>query len=51
LGGQRLDERTARVAADAAFADARPRRHNAYKIPLGKRTLERALLDVARMEP
>jgi xanthine dehydrogenase YagS FAD-binding subunit len=44
LRGQRLDEATAARAAEAAFAAAAPREHNAFKIPLGKRTLVRALL-------
>jgi xanthine dehydrogenase YagS FAD-binding subunit len=30
-------------AADAALADAQPRRHNAFKVPLAKRTLVAAL--------
>ncbi len=50
LKGKRLDENAARSAADAAFAGARPRQHNAFKVLLGKRTLERALLTAARME-
>jgi xanthine dehydrogenase YagS FAD-binding subunit len=50
LQGRALDETTARAAAEAAFQGARARKHNAYKIPLGKRTLERALLETARME-
>jgi xanthine dehydrogenase YagS FAD-binding subunit len=32
-----------RLAADAAFAPAKPRRDNTYKVELGKRTLVRAL--------
>jgi xanthine dehydrogenase YagS FAD-binding subunit len=50
LNGQRLDEARARAAAEAAFAAARPLRDNAFKITLGKRTLERALLRAAGME-
>jgi xanthine dehydrogenase YagS FAD-binding subunit len=50
LNGKRLDEQSAKTAADAAFADARTREHNAYKVPLGKRTLERALLEAGKME-
>jgi len=34
----------------AAFAHARPRAHNAFKIALGKRTLIRALQQAAAME-
>jgi xanthine dehydrogenase YagS FAD-binding subunit len=37
-------------AADLAFADARPREHNAFKIELGKRTLMRAFRQAAAME-
>jgi xanthine dehydrogenase YagS FAD-binding subunit len=50
LLGKILDEQTASAAADAAFANARPRTDNAYKIALGKRTLVRALLQAATME-
>jgi len=35
---------------DAAFADARGRKHNAFKIGLGKRVLARALNLAAAME-
>lgn len=45
LRGRRLDEGLAARAAEAAFAEAAPRRHNAFKVPLGKRTLVRALLE------
>jgi xanthine dehydrogenase YagS FAD-binding subunit len=40
-----LDESRAARDAEAAFAEARPRGHNAYKIALGKQTLTRALLE------
>jgi xanthine dehydrogenase YagS FAD-binding subunit len=50
LRGQALDGALAQRAADAAFATARPREHNAYKIPLGKQTLVRALLEVRAMQ-
>ena len=50
LLGKRLDEQAASAAADAAFANARPRGDNAYKVGLGKRTLVRALLQAAAME-
>jgi xanthine dehydrogenase YagS FAD-binding subunit len=50
LGNQRLDETATRRAGDLAFADARPREHNAFKIELGKRTLMRALRQVGAME-
>jgi xanthine dehydrogenase YagS FAD-binding subunit len=48
--GKTLDEEAASAAADAAFANARPRGDNAYKVALGKRTLVRALLQAAAME-
>ncbi|MDC7788368.1 xanthine dehydrogenase family protein subunit M [Rhodoplanes sp. TEM] len=50
LKGRRLDEAAAEAAAEAAFADAQIREHNAYKVDLGRRTLVRALLDAARLE-
>jgi xanthine dehydrogenase YagS FAD-binding subunit len=45
-----LDETSANAAAEAAFAEAQPREHNAYKIALGKRTLVRALREAAALE-
>jgi xanthine dehydrogenase YagS FAD-binding subunit len=50
LLGKTLDEQAATAAADAAFANARPRMDNTYKVALGKRTLVRALLQAAAME-
>jgi xanthine dehydrogenase YagS FAD-binding subunit len=50
LIGKPLDEQVASAAADTAFANARPRTDNAYKVALGKRTLVRALLQAAAME-
>jgi xanthine dehydrogenase YagS FAD-binding subunit len=50
LQGKKLDEATATAAADAAFAEAQPRQHNAFKIELGKRTLMRALLETRDMK-
>jgi xanthine dehydrogenase YagS FAD-binding subunit len=50
LVNQRLDETAMRHAADLAFADARPREHNAFKVELGKRTLMRALRQAGAME-
>jgi xanthine dehydrogenase YagS FAD-binding subunit len=50
LLGKTLDEQAASASADAAFANARPRTDNAYKVALGKRTLVRALLQAATME-
>ena len=50
LTGKPIDEKTAMAAADAAFEGAKVREHNAYKVPLGKETLVRALLQAAKME-
>jgi xanthine dehydrogenase YagS FAD-binding subunit len=50
LQGKVLDEDVAEKAADVAFADAKPREHNAFKVPLGKRTLVRALLETRDMK-
>lgn len=50
LLGRELDEGLAQEAAEAAFAEARPRTHNAFKLELGKRCLVRALLQVAELE-
>jgi xanthine dehydrogenase YagS FAD-binding subunit len=50
LKGKALDEAVAVAAADAAFADARAREQNAFKIPVGKQTLVRALLEARAMQ-
>ena len=50
LRGRLLTEASAGAAAEAEFADARPREHNAYKVALGKATMVRALLDAQAME-
>jgi xanthine dehydrogenase YagS FAD-binding subunit len=50
LSGRKLDNSVLNDAADAAFASARPREHNAFKIQLGKLTLVRALSQAATME-
>lgn len=50
LRGKVLDEAAAAEAAEAAFAEAQPRRHNAFKIELGKRTLIRGLLETRDMK-
>lgn len=49
LKGKLLTEDSARQAAKAAFADAQPRQHNAFKVELGQRTIVRALLAAAKM--
>jgi xanthine dehydrogenase YagS FAD-binding subunit len=50
LKGKRLDDDSLAEAADAAFADAKTAEHNAFKVPLGKRTLVRALRETAVLE-
>jgi xanthine dehydrogenase YagS FAD-binding subunit len=50
LRGKPVDETTSAEAADAAFADAKGRGHNDFKIELGKRTLSRALQQAAALE-
>jgi xanthine dehydrogenase YagS FAD-binding subunit len=50
LKGRPLDDDAVTAAAEAAFAQARPREHNAFKVPLGKLTLTRALRQAATME-
>jgi xanthine dehydrogenase YagS FAD-binding subunit len=50
LAGKRLDEPLAMQAAEAAFSGARARAGNAFKIPLGRRTLVRALLEAQALE-
>jgi xanthine dehydrogenase YagS FAD-binding subunit len=49
LRGRQLDEDAALAAAEAEFADAKPRGGNSFKVPLGKRTLVRALLEARDM--
>jgi xanthine dehydrogenase YagS FAD-binding subunit len=50
LTGKELTEDAAQAAARAAFAEAKPRVHNAFKVALGQSTLVRALLQAAAME-
>jgi xanthine dehydrogenase YagS FAD-binding subunit len=50
LKGQKFDDALAQRAAEAAFADAKARKHNAFKIALGKRVVVRALHQAAAME-
>jgi xanthine dehydrogenase YagS FAD-binding subunit len=50
LAGKTIDDVALRQAADAAFAAAHAREHNAFKLELGKRTLMRALGQAAAME-
>jgi xanthine dehydrogenase YagS FAD-binding subunit len=50
LKAQKFDDALAQRAAEAAFADARGRQHNTYKIALGKRVVARALHQAVAME-
>ncbi|WP_369725951.1 xanthine dehydrogenase family protein subunit M [Bradyrhizobium sp. LLZ17] len=50
LKSQKFDDGLAERAADAAFADAKARQHNGFKIALGKRVVARALAQAATME-
>ncbi len=47
---RRLTPETAAEAAEAAFRGAEPRKYNAFKIALGRRTVVRALVETAAME-
>ena len=47
LKGKPLNDETLKAAADAAFDKARPMKHNAFKVELGKATLTRALLQAS----
>jgi len=49
LKGQPLNEETASKAAELAFEGAATREHNAFKVPLGKQTIVRALLEAKAM--
>jgi xanthine dehydrogenase YagS FAD-binding subunit len=50
MKGQKLDDGLALRAAEAAFANANPRKNNAFKVALGKRVVSRALHQAATME-
>ena len=50
LKGQKITLDTARAAAQLAFAGAVAHGENAYKIPLGQRTVVRALFQAAALE-
>jgi xanthine dehydrogenase YagS FAD-binding subunit len=50
LKGQRLDDGLAARVAEAAFRGATGRKHNEFKIALGKRVVSRALHQAAMME-
>ena len=48
LAGKQLTEATALEAGAAAFADAKPRHHNAFKVELGRRVVARAALTASK---
>jgi xanthine dehydrogenase YagS FAD-binding subunit len=50
LKGQRFDDPVAERVADAAFSGAKAKRHNGFKIALGKRVVARALRQASSME-
>jgi xanthine dehydrogenase YagS FAD-binding subunit len=50
LIGQPVDDATLNAAAEAAFEQAKPREHNAFKVKLGKLTMIRAVRQAAAME-
>ena len=50
LKGQKLDDALASRVAEAAFKGATSRKHNAFKIALGRRVVSRALQQAATME-
>jgi xanthine dehydrogenase YagS FAD-binding subunit len=50
IKGQKFDDALARRVAEAAFAGAKGRKDNTFKIELGKRVVARALRQAAMME-
>jgi xanthine dehydrogenase YagS FAD-binding subunit len=50
LVNNRADEQAFQRAAEAAFSQVAPRKHNAFKVELGRQTLVRALQQAATME-
>jgi xanthine dehydrogenase YagS FAD-binding subunit len=50
IKGQKLDDALIQRVAEAAFAGATAKKHNAFKIALGKRVVARALHQAAIME-
>lgn len=51
LAGQLPTEQLFQAAAKAAFSDAKPLEHNAYKIPMGRNLMVRALLETSGLQP
>jgi xanthine dehydrogenase YagS FAD-binding subunit len=50
LAGKTADEATFRQAAEAELQEAKPLRHNAFKIELAKRTIVAVLSELAAKE-
>jgi xanthine dehydrogenase YagS FAD-binding subunit len=50
LKGEKFDDMLAQRVAEAALTGAKPRKHNAFKVALGKRVVARALHQAAAME-
>jgi xanthine dehydrogenase YagS FAD-binding subunit len=50
LRGQTIDDASIAAAGEQAFAGARTREHNAYKVELGRQTLARALRQAAALQ-
>ena len=51
LAGKKPSAELFREAAQLAFASAKPLQHNAYKVPLGRNTMVRALLETSGLLP
>ena len=51
LQGQTPSEDLFRRAAAATFEDAKPLKHNAYKVPLGQNVMVRALMETSGLMP
>jgi xanthine dehydrogenase YagS FAD-binding subunit len=49
LAGSEVSKEAFRKAADTAMADAKPRKHNEFKVELAKRTLIRALMTASEI--
>jgi xanthine dehydrogenase YagS FAD-binding subunit len=49
LSGKSASEESFRQAAEAAFREAKPLAHNAYKVELGKRAIVRALMRAGQL--
>ena len=50
LAGRRVTDQTAAAAADAAVRDARPMSGNAYKVPIARTAVKRAIMKAAGLQ-